>query len=95
MPKRSSAVIDDGIAPHVPVHPVRVYEPRTKPGHPLPQAFVEQAGDRRLPGFDVRELASGDPLGLARGYAEHAEHCFGGFVDRGFVDPLGVLLVDA
>jgi len=42
----SSAVIDDGSAPHRPVDPVRVYEPRTKPGHPLPHAFVEREGER-------------------------------------------------
>jgi 2,4-dichlorophenol 6-monooxygenase len=42
----STAIIDDGSAPHVPVDPVRVYEPRTRPGHPLPHAFVERAGER-------------------------------------------------
>jgi 2,4-dichlorophenol 6-monooxygenase len=44
----SSAVIDDGSAPHVPLDPVRIYEPRTRPGHPLPHAFVEREG-KRLP----------------------------------------------
>lgn len=42
----STAVVDDGSAPHAPVDPVRVYEPRTRPGHPLPHAFVERAGER-------------------------------------------------
>jgi 2,4-dichlorophenol 6-monooxygenase len=42
----SAAVVDDGSAPHVPVDPVRVYEPRTKPGHPVPHAYVEHAGAR-------------------------------------------------
>ncbi len=42
----SSAVIDDGSGPHVPLDPVRIYEPRTKPGHPLPHAFVERQGER-------------------------------------------------
>jgi 2,4-dichlorophenol 6-monooxygenase len=42
----STAVVDDGSAPHRPVDPVRVYEPRTRPGHPLPHAFVEREGER-------------------------------------------------
>lgn len=42
----STAVVDDGSALYVPVDPVRVYEPRTRPGHPLPHAFVERAGER-------------------------------------------------
>jgi 2,4-dichlorophenol 6-monooxygenase len=42
----SAAVIDDHSAPHVPLDPVRIYEPRTKPGHPLPHAFVERQGQR-------------------------------------------------
>jgi 2,4-dichlorophenol 6-monooxygenase len=42
----SAAVIDDGSAPYVPLDPVRIYEPRTKPGHPLPHAFVERKGER-------------------------------------------------
>jgi 2,4-dichlorophenol 6-monooxygenase len=42
----STAVVDDGSAPHQPLDPVRIYEPRTKPGHPLPHAFVEREGER-------------------------------------------------
>jgi 2,4-dichlorophenol 6-monooxygenase len=42
----STAVVDDGTAMHVPVDPVRVYQPWTRPGHPLPHAFVERAGER-------------------------------------------------
>ena len=44
----STAVLDDGSAPHVPLDPVRIYQPRTRPGHPLPHAYVERAG-RRVP----------------------------------------------
>src|SRR3989441_508043 len=43
---RSSAVVDDGSAPYVPLDPVRLYEPSTKPGHPLPHAWVEREGER-------------------------------------------------
>lgn len=43
---RSSAVVDDGSPEYVPLDPVRLYEPSTKPGHPLPHAFVEREGER-------------------------------------------------
>ncbi|MEQ3551416.1 FAD-dependent monooxygenase [Pseudonocardia nematodicida] len=42
----SSAVVPDGSAEHVPLDPVRLYEPGTAPGHPMPHAFVERAGER-------------------------------------------------
>jgi 2,4-dichlorophenol 6-monooxygenase len=43
---RSAAVVDDGSAAYVPLDPVRLYEPSTKPGHPLPHAWVEREGER-------------------------------------------------
>lgn len=42
----SEAVVDDGSPAYVPLDPVRLYEPSTKPGHPLPHAFVEREGER-------------------------------------------------
>jgi 2,4-dichlorophenol 6-monooxygenase len=42
----SSAVVDDGSPPYVPLDPVRLYEPSTRPGHPLPHAWVEREGER-------------------------------------------------
>jgi 2,4-dichlorophenol 6-monooxygenase len=30
----------------VPLDPVRLYEPSTRPGHPLPHAWVERSGER-------------------------------------------------
>ena len=42
----SEAVVDDGSAPYVPLDRVRIYEPSTKPGHPLPHAWVERQGVR-------------------------------------------------
>ena len=42
----SAAVVDDGSAPYVPLDPVRLYEPSTKPGHPLPHAWIEREGER-------------------------------------------------
>lgn len=42
----SSAVIEDGSAPYVPLDQVRLYVPSTKPGHPSPHAWVERMGQR-------------------------------------------------
>ncbi|MCA0239584.1 MAG: FAD-dependent monooxygenase [Proteobacteria bacterium] len=42
----STAVIDDSSPAYVPLDPIRLYEPSTKPGHPLPHAFVEMQGER-------------------------------------------------
>ncbi|WP_370178806.1 FAD-dependent oxidoreductase [Rhodococcus wratislaviensis] len=42
----SAAVVDDGSDPYTPLDPVRLYEPSTKPGHPLPHAWVEREGER-------------------------------------------------
>ncbi|MDI3331317.1 MAG: FAD-dependent monooxygenase [Micrococcus sp.] len=42
----STAVVDDGSPAYVPLDPVRLYEPSTKPGHPLPHAFVERENER-------------------------------------------------
>lgn len=42
----SAGVIPDGSPAYEPLDPVRLYEPSTKPGHPLPHAFVERANER-------------------------------------------------
>lgn len=42
----SEAIVDDGSPAYVPLDPVRLYEPSTKPGHPLPHAWVEREGER-------------------------------------------------
>ena len=42
----SDAIVDDGSPEYVPLDPVRLYEPSTKPGHPMPHAFVEREGER-------------------------------------------------
>jgi 2,4-dichlorophenol 6-monooxygenase len=39
-------VVDDGSPTAAPLDPVRLYEPTTKPGHSLPHAWVEHAGER-------------------------------------------------
>jgi 2,4-dichlorophenol 6-monooxygenase len=43
---QSSAIVDDGTPEPIPIDPVRVYEPSTRPGSPLPHAWVERAGER-------------------------------------------------
>ena len=42
----SAAIVDDGTPPPVPLDKVRIYEPSTRPGHPLPHAWVEKEGAR-------------------------------------------------
>jgi 2,4-dichlorophenol 6-monooxygenase len=42
----STAVVDDGSPEYVALDPVRLYEPSTRPGHPMPHAFVERQGER-------------------------------------------------
>ncbi|WP_375783483.1 FAD-dependent monooxygenase [Bradyrhizobium sp. Pha-3] len=42
----SSAVVGDGTPPRAPLDKVRIYEPSTKPGHPLPHAWIEKEGKR-------------------------------------------------
>ncbi|MFD2473598.1 FAD-dependent monooxygenase [Amycolatopsis silviterrae] len=42
----SAAIVPDGSPEYVPLDPVRLYEPSTKPGHPMPHAFVESQGER-------------------------------------------------
>lgn len=43
---QSTAIVDDGSPAYVPLDAVRLYEPSTKPGHPMPHAFVEREGER-------------------------------------------------
>lgn len=42
----SAAIVSDGSPDYSPIDPVRLYEPSTKPGHPLPHAFVEKSNER-------------------------------------------------
>jgi 2,4-dichlorophenol 6-monooxygenase len=43
---RSAAMVGDGTPEPVRIDPVRIYEPSTRPGQPLPHAWVERAGER-------------------------------------------------
>jgi 2,4-dichlorophenol 6-monooxygenase len=59
----SGAVVDDGSPPCTTPDPVRAYRPSTRPGHPLPHAFVERDGVR-LP---IGDLARGGRFLLLAG----------------------------
>jgi len=51
----STALVGDGSPGYVPLDPVRLYEPSTQPGAPLPHAFVELQGER----FALGSLVAG------------------------------------
>ena len=49
----SSAIVADGSAPPDPVDEIRVYEPSTRPGAPLPHAWIDDADGNRRPIKDL------------------------------------------
>jgi 2,4-dichlorophenol 6-monooxygenase len=50
---QSSAVVPDGSAAPAPVDDVRVYQPSTRPGAPLPHAWIEDEDGNRRPVKDL------------------------------------------
>jgi 2,4-dichlorophenol 6-monooxygenase len=50
---QSAAVVPDGSAPPVPADDVRVYQPGTRPGAPLPHAWTEDEDGHRRPIKDL------------------------------------------
>lgn len=63
----STAVVGDGSPDYAPLDPVRLYEPSTKPGHPMPHAFVERQGERKALG----DLVHGGKFLLLAGEEAH------------------------
>jgi 2,4-dichlorophenol 6-monooxygenase len=59
----SSAMVGDGTAAAVPLDKVRIYQPSTRPGHPLPHAWVERSGERQA----LRELIHNGHFALIAG----------------------------
>jgi 2,4-dichlorophenol 6-monooxygenase len=49
----SKAIVRDGTPPAEPVDEIRVYEPSTRPGAPLPHAWIDDEDGRRRPIKDV------------------------------------------
>jgi 2,4-dichlorophenol 6-monooxygenase len=49
----SAAVVDDGTPRPVPLEPIRVYEPSTRPGSPLPHAWIDDEEGKRRPIKDL------------------------------------------
>jgi 2,4-dichlorophenol 6-monooxygenase len=64
----SAAVIGDGTPAPEPIDAVRIYQPGTRPGHPLPHAFVERAGER----VALRSLTHDGHFALIAGEDGHA-----------------------
>jgi 2,4-dichlorophenol 6-monooxygenase len=59
----SSAIVSDGSAAPTPVDNVRLYQASTRPGHPLPHAWVERSGER----LALRELIHDGHFALIAG----------------------------
>ena len=60
---QSAAVVDDGSPDQPPIDAVRLYEPSTKPGHPLPHALVSRRGKT----FPLQNLTHGGKFLLVAG----------------------------
>jgi hypothetical protein len=50
---QSAAVVPDGSAPPAPADEIRVYQPSTRPGAPLPHAWIEDEDGNRRPVKDL------------------------------------------
>jgi 2,4-dichlorophenol 6-monooxygenase len=50
---QSAAVVPDGSAPPAPVDGIRVYQPSTRPGSPLPHAWIDDEDGNRRPVKDL------------------------------------------
>ena len=50
---QSAAVVPDGSAPPAPIDGIRVYQPSTRPGSPLPHAWIDDEDGHRRPVKDL------------------------------------------
>jgi 2,4-dichlorophenol 6-monooxygenase len=66
---QSAAVVPDGSAPPAPADEIRVYQPSTRPGAPLPRAWVEGEDGHRRP---VKDLVAPGRFLLIAGEDGHA-----------------------
>jgi 2,4-dichlorophenol 6-monooxygenase len=64
----SAAVVSDGSPAPIPLDAIRLYEPCTRPGHPLPHAWVLRGGER----VPLRSLVHDGHFALIAGEKGHA-----------------------
>ncbi len=65
----SAAILPDGSAPSVPIDDIRVYEPSTRPGAPLPHAWIDDEQGVRCP---IKDLVAPGRFLLIAGEDGHA-----------------------
>jgi len=65
----SDAILPDGSAPPVPLDDIRVYEPSTRPGAPLPHAWIDDEQGARRP---IKDLVAPGRFLLIAGEDGHA-----------------------
>ncbi|MGW3244445.1 FAD-dependent monooxygenase [Streptomyces sp. NPDC001070] len=63
----SPAIVSDGTPAPAPLDDIRLYQPSTRPGHPLPHAWIERAGERTA----LREFVHGGHFALIAGEDGH------------------------
>jgi 2,4-dichlorophenol 6-monooxygenase len=66
---QSAAVVPDGSAAPVPADPIRVYQPGTRPGAPLPHAWIDDEDGHRRP---IKDLVAPGRFLLIAGEDGHA-----------------------
>ncbi|HEX2807369.1 MAG TPA: FAD-dependent monooxygenase [Kineosporiaceae bacterium] len=66
---QSAAVVPDGTAAPVPADPIRVYQPGTRPGSPLPHAWIDDEDGHRRP---IKDLVAPGRFLLIAGEDGHA-----------------------
>ncbi len=66
---QSAAILPDGNAPPVPIDDIRVYEPSTRPGAPLPHAWIDDEQGARRP---IKDLVAPGRFLLIAGEDGHA-----------------------
>ncbi|MBX7435129.1 FAD-dependent monooxygenase [Mycobacterium sp. Y57] len=59
----TGAIVSDGTPAREPIDPIRIYEPSTRPGHPLPHAFVSDGNST----YPLQKLTHGGRFVLIAG----------------------------
>ena len=89
-----AAIVPDGSRAPEPIDPIRVYQPSTAPGHPLPHAWLDADDGRRLSTLDLvrpgrflliagdSEVEEGTVTVSQRGVEEQTKVPFDEFAER-------------